>query len=404
MVRLRLSAALALCALATAGALGTGCADGRARAEAEDNQGPAEVSAVRRGALRPRMLLTGELAASRALELKVPRTRTGQLQIRWMERDGAPVRAGQTLVEFDNSSFTTELEEKRLKASEAADDLERQEAEAEAAAAEKVFLVEKHQTEVAKARLRATLPGDIIAAREVQERQLDLRRAEVELEKARTDLEAHREASAAELKVKRIDLERARREIREAEEAIAALSLRAPRDGMVLAGNHPWEGRKLQEGDEVWSGMTVAILPEMGSMVVEARLSDVDDGRIAPGLEAVCTLDAYPAERFPCRVGEIAPVAREESRNSLRRFFPVRLSLGRVDPRMRPGMSVRVEVLAPEIRGLLVARSALDLSQGRPRVHLSGGSSREVRLGPCAAAECLVESGVEEGARVRVRP
>lgn len=350
------------------------------------------------------MLLTGELAASRALQLKVPRTRTSQLQIRWMERDGTPVRAGQPLVEFDNSSFTAELEEKRLQASEAADELARQEAEARSNAAEKVYLVEKHETEVAKARLQANLPADIIAAREIQERQLDVRRAESELAKARADLEAHREASAAELEVKRIELEKSRREIREAEEAIASLTLRAPRDGMVLAGAHPWEGRKLQEGDEIWSGMTVAILPDLGSMMVEARLSDVDDGRIAPGLEAVCTLDAYPAERFPCRVGEIAPVAREESNNSLRRYFPVRLALGRIDPRMRPGMSVRVEVLGPQIRGLLVPRAALDLSREPARVVLADGAAKDVRLGPCSAAECLVEGGVEEGARVRVNP
>lgn len=398
MARFRLSAPLVLCAFA---ALVAGCADGRAGAAGPEEQA---ISTVRRGALRPRMLLTGELAATRALELKVPRTRTSQLQIRWMERDGTPVRAGQPLVEFDNSSFTAELEEKRLKASEAADELARREAEIQAASAEKIFMVEKHQTEVAKARLRATLPTDIIAAREVQERQLDLRRAEVELAKAQADLEAHRETGEAELKLQRIELERARREIREAEEAIAALSLRAPRDGLVLVGTHPWEGRKLQEGDNVWSGMTVAVLPELGSMGVEARLSDVDDGRVAPGLDAVCTLDAYPAERFPCRVGEIAPVAREESRNSLRRYFPVRLSLGRVDPRMRPGMSVRVEVLGPEIRGLIVPRGALDLTQDTPRVRLAEGGAKDVRLGPCSAAECLVEGGVEEGVRVRVSP
>ncbi|HEX3128517.1 MAG TPA: hypothetical protein VH394_14395, partial [Thermoanaerobaculia bacterium] len=104
MVRLRLSSALLLAALSL------GCVDGRV-----DASGP--VLAVRRGALRPRLLLTGELAAARALELKVPQTGGGpQLQIRWMERDGTPVRAGQRVVDLDNSSFTSDLEEKRSKA------------------------------------------------------------------------------------------------------------------------------------------------------------------------------------------------------------------------------------------------------------------------------------------------
>jgi HlyD family secretion protein len=389
MVRLRLTSLLLLVTLSLA------CADSRAGASPD---GP--VLTARRGALRPRLLLTGELEAARALELKVPRTRTGQVQVRWMERDGTPVQAGQRLVEFDNTAFTSELEEKRLAASQAADELARKEAEAESTNAEKVFLVEKNRTEAAKARLRANLPTEIFSAREVQDRQLDLKRAETELAKAEADLDAHRQESAAELKLQRIELEKSRREIREAEKAIAVLSLRAPRDGIVLSAEHPWEGRKVQEGDSVWPGLTVAVLPDLSSLVVDADLSDVDDGRIAPGMEASCTLDAYPSERFRCRVVEIAPVARERSTGSLRRYFPVRVTLDRLDRRMRPGMSVRVEVLGPEVRGLTVPREALDLS-GSPRALLADGGAVEVRLGPCTAAGCLVEGKLEDGTPLR---
>lgn len=374
------------------------CVDSRAGAAG------APVLTARRGALRPRLLLTGELAAARALELKVPRTRTGQVQVRWMERDGTPVRAGQRLVEFDNTAFTSELEEKRLAASQAADELARKEAEAESNNAENVFLVEKNRTEVAKARLRANLPTEIFSAREVQDRQLDLKRAETALAKAEADLDAHRQESAAELKLQRIELEKSRREIREAEKAIAVLSLQAPRDGIVMTAEHPWEGRKFQEGDSVWPGLTVAVLPDLSSLVVDAELSDVDDGRIAPGMEASCTLDAYPSERFGCRVVEIAPVARERSSGSLRRYFPVRVTLDRLDRRMRPGMSVRVEVLGPEVRGLIVPREALDLSASPPQALLADGGAVEVRLGPCTAAGCLVEGKLEDGTPLRPRP
>jgi RND family efflux transporter MFP subunit len=394
MIDLRLSSLLLLAALALAG-----CADRGARADE-----PSPALTVRRGALRTRMLLTGELAADRALEIKVPRTRMPQLQVRWMEREGTLVKAGQPVVELDNSTFTTDLEEKRLKASEAADELARKQAEAESTTAEKVFLVEKNRSEVAKARLRATVPEGVLAVREVQERQLALRRAEADLAKAETDLAAYRQESAADLKIQRIELERARREIHEAEKAIEMLTLRAPRDGMVLIGEQPWEQRKLEEGDVVWAGMPVVSLPDLASLVVEADLSDVDDGRIAPGQEAVCVLDAYPSERFQGRVAEIAPVAREDDAGSLRRHFPVRVLLDRLDRRMRPGMSVRVEVLGPEVSGLIVPRSALDLSTGSPRVLLADGRAVPVRLGPCTAAECVAEGGLSAGARLRGGP
>lgn len=394
MVRLRLSSVLLLAALSL------GCVDGRV-----DASGP--TLTARRGSLRPRLLLTGELAAARALELKVPRTSNSQVQIRWMERDGTPVRAGQPVVELDNSSFTAELEEKRSTASQAADELARKAAEARSTLAEKAFQVEKSRTAVAKARLKANLPADIIAAREIQERQLELKRAEAELAKAEADLEAYRQESAADLKLQDIELEKSRREIRQAEQAIAVLSLRAPRDGIVQVADHPWEGRKVEEGDTVWPGMTVATLPDLGSLIVEADLSDVDDGRIAPGMAATCTLDAYLSESFRCRVAEIAPVARERSFNSLRRYFPVRVTLDRLDRRMRPGMSVRVEVLGPEVRGLIVPREALDFSgpaSNSPQALLADGRAVPVRLGPCTAAECLVEGSLQDGTPLRAHP
>jgi multidrug efflux pump subunit AcrA (membrane-fusion protein) len=84
--------------------------------------------------------------------------------------------------------------------------------------------------------------------------------------------------------------------------------------------------------------------------VVEARLPDVDDGDVTPGMEAVVTLDAYPGEAFRGTVREIAPVAQEEEGTSTRRFFKTLIELGDLDPRFRerliPGMSARVEVLA----------------------------------------------------------
>jgi hypothetical protein len=42
-------------------------------------------------------------------------------------------------------------------------------------------------------------------------------------------------------------------------------------------------------------------------MEVEAKLSDVDDGRIATGLPVTCLLDAYPDRPYTGRVAEITP-------------------------------------------------------------------------------------------------
>src|SRR4030095_10487701 len=51
---------------------------------------------VRRGSFAGRFLLTGELEAVRADKLTVPRIPNWQTTIRWMEAEGAVVKAGET--------------------------------------------------------------------------------------------------------------------------------------------------------------------------------------------------------------------------------------------------------------------------------------------------------------------
>jgi HlyD family secretion protein len=403
--------------------------------------------AVRRGDLRPRLLLTGELKSARAETLVAPQTPSFQLQIRWMAEDGARVAAGQPVVEFDNSAFVSKLDEKRLAAAAGADELARLQAEARATAADRAFAVEQARTDLEKARIAAAVPAELLPRREYQDRQLKLQQSETALAKAQADRAAQRSTSAADLGVQRIALDKTRREVAAAEAAIRELTLRAPRAGLMLVGDHPFAGRKLHEGDNVWTGTAVAMLPDLASMMVEAALSDVDDGRVAPGMEATCFLDAYPESPYRGRVAEVSPVARESGRSALLRYFTVRVELGPLTPRqvarLRPGMSARVEIAAPPVRGaLLVPRAALELAAPAPfvqavvassgpleaappmrpqsgpagaasrghagtlggsRALLAGGGAAPVRLGPCDAFWCVAVSGVREGQALRRR-
>jgi hypothetical protein len=67
--------------------------------------------------------------------------------------------------------------------------------------------------------------------------------------------------------------------------------------------------------------------------------------------------------------------------------------------RMRPGLSARVAVHAMQQQNVLLApRAAIDLGAAKPRVRLANGSDAEVTLGACNAQECVIRSGVDEGA------
>lgn len=364
--------------------------------------GESDAPRVRRGDFEGRLLLTGELVAAAGEDLVVPQTPSWRVQIRWMAEDGAVVKAGQRLLEFDNTAFSSDLEEQRLKRVEAAQKLDRRRAELAAEGSEKAFEVERRQVELRKAKITAAVPPEIVSRRDFEQRQLDLRKAEVELAKAQEDLAAQRRAAEAELADLGLQLEKQRREIDRAEKAIARLSIRAPRDGVVVVADHPWERRKLAAGDTLFAGQTVMRLPDLSTLEVAARLSDVDAGKLAVGAPVVCTVDAYPDDPFPGRVAEISPIAREEPGDSLRRYFAVRVVPRGLDAgRLLPGMSVKVEARTGERHGvLLVPRQAVDWSGEVPRVRLVGGAETAAQLGPCNPFDCVVEGGLDEGAVV----
>ncbi|HKQ60564.1 MAG TPA: efflux RND transporter periplasmic adaptor subunit [Candidatus Polarisedimenticolaceae bacterium] len=378
----------------------TGCAAGRA--DAPPDPASADPAVVRRGVLQPHLLLTGEVKAVREERINVPRTPSSQVTIRWMEVDGTSVTEGQKVFELDHTQFTNELDQKRLAEARAANDLDRKRADLALEQAEKAFDVERTRVALEKAKLDADVPEELRSRRDYQEKQLEVARKEAAARKAEEDANATQRAADAALRELQVGLERAQEDVRIAENALAQLTLYAPRAGMLVIADNWRDGRKYQVGDAAWVGLALGGIPDLSAMQVVARLSDVDDGKIAPGMAVTCTLDAYPDRSYAGHVTEIAPVASTIEQNSSRRSFRVTIQLDAADPeRMLPGMSVLAEVqLAPLPNVLLAPRGALELGSDKPRARLADGSSAEVRLGPCDAQHCVIEQGLSEGTRL----
>ncbi|HVT45569.1 MAG TPA: efflux RND transporter periplasmic adaptor subunit [Thermoanaerobaculia bacterium] len=356
---------------------------------------------VRKGELRQTFLLTGVIDAAEGAVIAVPRLPNWQTSIKWLAADGVDVEEGEPVVELDNSSFSTDIEEKRRNEEQAVQQLIQKSAEAEADLAKKELEVEKKRIDLDKARIEARVPPEILPAKEYENRQLALRKAETELKKAESTLISTRTGAEADQRNLQIAIDKARREIQQTSQAMENLVLRAPAKGILVIGDHPWEGRKTQIGDSVWVGFPVARIPEMSSLQVVASLPDVDDGRVAVGMKAVVTLDSFPELQFPAEIVEIAPVAQEPVRQSLRRSFRLVARLEKIDAeRMRPGLSAKLVVVTRVVAGAtLVPRSAVDFSAD-PEVVFESGRRVAVTLGECSATECLVLEGLEPGARL----
>lgn len=325
--------------LAAAGVF-PGCRETRAA------PGPGPAAPAGAPAAAERLLLTGEIAAAASAELFVPETPLWALQLRSLAEDGAPVKAGDPLAEFDSSSLAAELEQKRILVTETETSLLSLEAELAGSALAREQAVATRKADLARALIDADVPAELRSRREHEEMQLALSRARTELAKAEEDLAAGLRSAEAQRAVQRIALERARDERDKLAAAVAALTLRAPKDGVFVVAENPRERqRKVLAGDTVWPGMPIGRIPDLSALRVDALLFDVDDGRVRAGEAAAVVPDTFPDRRLRARIASVTKVAQPVGRLSQRMAFRVVVDVtGGELSGLRPGMSVRVEV------------------------------------------------------------
>src|SRR5258708_7283549 len=187
---------------------------------------------VHRGKFVEDMVLTGQIEAARGAVIAVPRLPAWQTSIRWMLDDGTEVKEGDKVVELDSSPFTANLDTKRQAVVQARQQLAQKDAEAEADQAQKELDVQQKHVDFDKAAINANVPTDIVSKREFEDREVKRKRAEVELAKAKDVLRGARETSHADRANQLLALAKAERELGDAEMAIAAVTLRAPRSGI----------------------------------------------------------------------------------------------------------------------------------------------------------------------------
>jgi multidrug efflux pump subunit AcrA (membrane-fusion protein) len=126
----------------------------------------------------------------------------------------------------------------------------------------------------------------------------------------------------------------------------------------------------------------------------------VDLHRIEEGLAADVAVEAYPNLVLGGRVEHVGSLAAG-NRGSPWKFFSVRLSLDQTDPRLRPGMSVRVSFLLDSARDVILAPLDAVFTRGQETVCYvrRGGDVWEqpITLGKRNDTHVEIRSGIAAG-------
>ena len=361
---------------------------------------------VTRGPLDRSVTTTGELRATRSSLIMAP-TIGGTLRIVFMAASGAPIEEGDVVVEMDPSEQQYQLELARSELQQAEQEITKRRADAAVQAAQDKVELLTARFDVQRAELDSAADKDLIAANEYARRQLSLEEARRRLTQLEKDIQSRADASKAALVS--LDGRRSKSELAatRAQQNIETLRITAPISGHVSARENRDAGGfaygialpEYRAGDNTMAGRPLVDIFDLSSLEIRVNISEPDRPSLAVGQMAKVESDALPGVIFDARVKTIAGIAQRTSIGPNRQFDAI-LDVVTPDPRLRPGSSVQVVLVAEPVPSVLqLPVQAVRQKDGKPVVYVetpTGFEPRPIKLLYRTESRAGFE-GLEEG-------
>lgn len=184
-------------------------------------------------------------------------------------------------------------------------------------------------------------------------------------------------------------------------------SIYAPIPGLVIYNEIPSSGktRKIQVGDAVWSHQGLISLPDISRMLVETQVREIDIHKVELEQEVRVQVDAYPDRTYQGKVHLIGSLAQAD-RNlpSGTKYFEVQVLLEESDPRLRPGMTARVDILVDQFDDVVYIPLEGVFEKNNQKVcyavNRNTAEQRQIEVGKFNNDYIIVQDGLSEGEQI----
>lgn len=330
------------------------------------------VAPARRGEFLVIIRCRGELKAGRSAQLYAPVV--PNLRIAWLAPPGEGVRAGDPVIKFDSSSAEQQLVQK-----EAA--LRQAQASLDQAVASEQETAEQDQSDLADAKARVETArleaskAEIVSRIQGEENRIDLGVAEQSLKVEEAAVALHATASKSRIASLTRQVQTAQADVDITKKRLAQMVIAAPLAGFVVIepNFNQWPNtRPFREGDNVFAGMNLAEMPDLSTLMMDAKVEEIDRGRVAPGDSVRIHVDALPELDLPARVDQISPMAELGIEMPPTRSFRAYATLPHPDLRLRPGMNGGLDIVINRIpNAVSIPSKALFTHAGKPVVYVA---------------------------------
>lgn len=360
-------------------------------------QGPFEVVLVE----------SGEIAAVEQVHISAPRIWSQSLQITGLVPEGTRVEAGDFLVQFDDRESRAALDQ----AQDALLSLEADLAELQARQRLRManlrndqefarYSLEQAQLRLESSRFESKARQEIV--------RLQLRQAEIRLARVATELESQEVIHRSELIKLETRIAEARGRVDRHRDQLDALRVTAPIGGLVVYKDvGRWGSReRLRTGYTAFPSEGLLAIPDLDRMEAQLSVNELDWPQLRVGQPARVSLDAYPEVELSGRVAEVGKITQASPFPNSPPGFAVVVSIERTDPKLKPGMTARVEILLEEVPGAMwvPAGTVFEVS-GQPVVFPRGEDrGLAVELGERADGRIVIRRGVRPGMELSWTP
>ena len=358
--------------------------------------------------------IRGDIRPAKSIVLAAPLQAGGEMQILKLVKNGATVKKGEVVVEFDATSLRQRLQDRKSELAQALKEIEQTQAQHKIVAEQQATALMKARYDVDRAKLDLG-KRDLVSRIEYEGAKLSLGDAEQRLKEAEARALSTKAGAEAELVGKFRKRDKAQYDVDRTNASIEALILEAPADGIVNVLENPRSGGpfgggvEFREGDRAWAGAAILELPDLSTIRLEARLDESDRGRLKVGQHATVKIEAVPGKDFAATVNLISVLARVDFSSGWPpvRNFDLGLVLDERDPRIRPGMTATARIAADRMPNMtLVPAETIFQKDGRPVVYKLNGSKfdeQPIEIVRRGREQAAVSAGVVVGDKLAVR-
>ena len=301
---------------------------------------------VATGEITRDLLLTGELKAARAVIIEAPRSQQNfNNTITYLADEGAIIKAGERIVEFDDSSLVNNRADAELELETAKLNVAKKKVDLESSRCDLLNSVSSAEASVKRAEIYAKIDKSLYSENQYEQYQLNYQKALLQLEKAKENLDNFEKNYDSEMM--KVEITKSQREIelRRIDSDIARLKINAPQDGIIIYGDNWQSNRKVQTGDSIIQGQEVATIPDLTSLQVIGYVFDTEYRMLKPGMRCEVSFDALPGVIVNGSVLSLTDVAGRRGFATEKKMFQAIVRLDKVDPELlKPGMTSRVNV------------------------------------------------------------